>query len=673
MTSPPKATEIMGPARRNSPLYLADLNRCLPASSLSREGRLFGWRMIDYETENFKGIMLRAGPETAAAAVEYPLELQGWYDIYLGLFNTAWRPYPDQRLWVKLTEDPAFSCLFLQAPSVDKGQVVQDLFWRTADLTGQRLSFKQVATELIPAGHPCRSNCDTVWVAYIKLVPLDPDEVEALQSDRVQTGTRRLFATQDWGSGFAWDASEGAIRDMLEAYRHTDFKRIYWEGAAGDLCSYFSRVARTWTPEYARMEDYPVPAYRRIVENFTEYEQRGIDPFRVAIDYSHELGLEFHASYRFCEGMGPFHFSPPFDQINRGGFYDRHPELRAVRRDGSRAPRISLSYPETREFLISLFLEMAEYPVDGISILYNRRPPFVEYEPPLVEGFREEFGQDPREIDEKDPRWLRYRASVLTEFMRELRQRLHRQAHRQGRSRPAALSAWVFGGEEENLGDYIRKCREFRLMGYNSYHESPRNYPVQSQAVQGWNPAVGRGEVHPESAVQRCTGGTQDGLGIRATRRDPVRSDEGVDLPEEGRSGGARVGGGQGGAWDVDAVGPGLQGVLPSLQGGGEAGVSSIPAHCEDGDHRRRRPEGDPGEEARSGLRHPAQGLPDDPDISVPAVAGRMPVEGVADCPQAEPGVCGPDVRGGEAAATEMRVFGGDRPGSPQASGAVHG
>ena len=67
------------------------------------------------------------------------------------------------------------------------------------------------------------------------------------------------------------------------------------------------------------------------------------------------------------------------------------------------------------------------------------------------------------------------------------------------------------------------------------------------------------------------------------------------------------------------------------------------------------------------------KGFPDDPDISVPAVAGRMPVEGVADCPQAEPGVCGPDVRGGEAAATEMRVFGRDRPGRPQASGAVHG
>ena len=447
----PKKIQILGPKRQGEPLYRADLDRCLPASALSREGKLFSWRMTNYETEHFKGVLLRAGPETAAAPIDYPLSLQGWHDIYLGLFNTAWRPYKDQRLWVKLTGDQAFSCLYLQAPSVDHGQVVQDLFWKTADLTDQNLTLKQVATELIPADHPCRSECDTVWVTYIKLVPLNQKEILELETDRKQQDVRRLFATQDWGSGMAPDAQEGTIRDMLEPYRNTDFKRIYWEGAVGDLCSYFSQVGRTWTPEYAQMEDYPVPAYRRIVENFANYQKQRIDPFRIAIDFSHELGLEFHASYRFCEGMGPFHFSPPFDQINQGGFYAKHPELRAIRRDGSLAPRISLSYPETREFLISLFLEMAEYPIDGISILYNRRPPFVEYEPPLVEGFLKEHGNDPRELDEKDSNWLQYRSTILTDFMRDLRQKLGQLARRQGRKSPVALSAWVFGDDQENL------------------------------------------------------------------------------------------------------------------------------------------------------------------------------------------------------------------------------
>ena len=51
----------------------------------------------------------------------------------------------------------------------------------------------------------------------------------------------------------------------------------------------------------------------------------------------------------------------------------------------------------------------------------DARPPLVEYEAPVVEGFRAKFGADPRKIDERDPRLLSYRATFITEFMREVR------------------------------------------------------------------------------------------------------------------------------------------------------------------------------------------------------------------------------------------------------------
>ena len=54
--------------------------------------------------------------------------------------------------------------------------------------------------------------------------------------------------------------------------------------------------------------------------------------------------------------------------------------------------------PETRQFVINLLLEVAQHPVDGICILYNRRPPLVDYEPPLVDGFLEAYGEDPRSL-----------------------------------------------------------------------------------------------------------------------------------------------------------------------------------------------------------------------------------------------------------------------------------
>ena len=59
--------------------------------------------------------------------------------------------------------------------------------------------------------------------------------------------------------------------------------------------------------------------------------------------------------------------------------------------------------------------------MDGVCLLFNRRMPLVEYEPPVVEGFQQEYGLDPRGLPADDARWLAYRARTLTGFMRELR------------------------------------------------------------------------------------------------------------------------------------------------------------------------------------------------------------------------------------------------------------
>ena len=114
-------------------------------------------------------------------------------------------------------------------------------------------------------------------------------------------------------------------------------------------------------------------------------------------------------------------------------------------------PRLAYSYPETRRYVISLLREMAGYDIDGICILYNRRPPLVEYEPHVVDGFKAEYGLDPRQLDEKDPRWLSYRAGVLTQFMREVREAMDEVREEQGRSRRIEVTAIVMSTEEENL------------------------------------------------------------------------------------------------------------------------------------------------------------------------------------------------------------------------------
>jgi uncharacterized lipoprotein YddW (UPF0748 family) len=90
---------------------------------------------------------------------------------------------------------------------------------------------------------------------------------------------------------------------------------------------------------------------------------------------------------------------------------------------------------------IGFLKEMAQYPINGICLAYNRRPPLVEYEAPIVEGFRAKSGEDPRRIEERDPRWLSYRATFLTEFMREVRAAMGK----------LEVSAIVMSSEAENL------------------------------------------------------------------------------------------------------------------------------------------------------------------------------------------------------------------------------
>ena len=214
----------------------------------------------------------------------------------------------------------------------------------------------------------------------------------------------------------------------------------------GDLLYYLGREGRL--PTLEGLDDFAHQGDRLHRESWQALQRKGIDPFRVALEHARDMEMEFHASYR----PAGFKFPPDHDHFDYGdAFYDRHPELRGRDRDGNATPRISYAYPETRKYAVSLLREVAaNYDVDGVSLLYNRRPPFSEYEAPMVEGFIAEHGKDPRQLDDEDPSWLMYRCGVLTQFMREVREAMDDEARRQGRRR-IVVSAIVMRDAAENL------------------------------------------------------------------------------------------------------------------------------------------------------------------------------------------------------------------------------
>ena len=431
-----------------SPTYLTDLDRCQPASALYPGAKARHWRMHTYETDTLSGIMLRADTETDAPEVTYPLDVSGWHAVSIGMKgDSAFQVGNRVEGLARLSGDNTFSLLSVPLGARPERQQIRELFWKIADLTGQDIVFAQLKARIGSGEGPGSVFGSHARIAYIKLIPLTDAEVAALQADGQRAGTRRLFGHND-AHGHHYDyrpTTEEEIRRHLEMFRDTDFSRLYYECGMGDLLFYLGKAGRI--PTFDGLDDFLDLGDRLHRESWQVLRDKGIDPFQVALDHAHDMGLEFHASYR----VAGFRFPPDHDHFDHGdSFYARHPELRGMDKNGNRIPRLSYAYPEVRRFVVNLLREVAGYDVDGICLLYNRRPPLVEYEPPLVEGFQAEYGKDPRKLDDADPRWLAYRARTLTQFHREVRQALDDEAERQGRRR-FELSAVVLRNHEENM------------------------------------------------------------------------------------------------------------------------------------------------------------------------------------------------------------------------------
>ena len=173
---------------------------------------------------------------------------------------------------------------------------------------------------------------------------------------------------------------------------------------------------------------------------------KDIDPVRTVVEFAHTMGIEVHVSQR----MEAFQCCPPFEEFFTGKFYRKHPECRCVDHDGREIARLSYAFPEVWKLVLSIFRELAtEYDIDGINPIFNRGAPFLLYERPLVEGFRQETGLDPCQLDERDERYVRYRAKVMTHFMRALRQEMDEIGAKRGRK--IEISTHVLNKEETNF------------------------------------------------------------------------------------------------------------------------------------------------------------------------------------------------------------------------------
>ncbi|MDE0431871.1 MAG: hypothetical protein OXH98_19090 [Caldilineaceae bacterium] len=408
-------------------IYISDLGRARPGAALSPTPRQNHWQTIPYEAEGVSGTMLVADSECSAPTLVLPLHAQGWHAIHLGV----WTDWEGSVVRVKLSGAPCYTPVFTDRPTPTNSEwhsgfaTLREAFWIHADLTGRELIVSQVGGR-------------RAGLAYVKLEPLSDADVAAIQEDQARTDTKRLIAYND--AAHLEPRSLEGMRGELEHFRDSDFQKLLWCIGSGSETYFFSDVGE---PSVRAEWDFVESFGRPMMAGMRTMQARGLDPLTKVIEFAHDLDLELHGMYL----VGGWVYPPNHGFESK--FYYQHPEWRCVSRSGRPVTRMSYAFEGVRNFLLVLFREVAERGADGVNLGFVRGLPCLLYEQPMIDGFQQRHGQDPRDLPEDDPRWLRFKAGVMTDFMRALRRELDQVGEQQGRS--VQLSAYVLNDEALNM------------------------------------------------------------------------------------------------------------------------------------------------------------------------------------------------------------------------------
>ncbi|MDZ4287500.1 MAG: hypothetical protein U0984_06060 [Prosthecobacter sp.] len=420
-----------------SAVILSDLSKAEPAAALTKGQREKGkWKTIPFATAGMKGWALSAYAFTGAPTIRVPLAARGWHAVYLGV-STVSTGFKEAKNGVKakLSTEPYFkrmaNNLALLPNRVD---VIQEQFINVANLDGQTLEIAQAP------------NLPTT-VCYIKLVPLDTDEVAAWSAryPEADKATRTAIATFD-GHSWIWPYECRTEEDLLanfRGYENSDIGKWWFQVLGADLVIYPSKVGHI---PGAHTTDFPTREHASFNNTLRELHKAGINPLKVAREAARAQGAEFHIMLRPAGWKAAIPYEETFDSR----FYAAHPEWHCVDRDGTPTMHMSHAYPEVRRHLLDIYRETLELQPEGVGFLFNRGMPMMLWEEPFCARFKEMHHADARQVPEDDPRIYATRAAIMTDFMKEIRALLDETARAQGHTERYKISLGTFSKEKDN-------------------------------------------------------------------------------------------------------------------------------------------------------------------------------------------------------------------------------
>ena len=417
-------------------IVLTDFSRAEPANVLTRGRREKGkWKLLPFATADMQGWALSCYSGTGAPVVRLPLAARGSHAVYVGVctVSTGFKEAKNG-LRAKLSGEAIFKNMANNLALLpDRRDVIQEQFLTVAKLDGQSLDITQQSA--LPA-----------TVCYVKLVPLTAEESAAwLVAREAKRATRTSIATFD-GHSWIWPYKPQTADDLRANFRgfeDSDVGKWWFQVLGADLTCYDSRVGNI---PGEGTTDFSSGAHATFVSLLKALTKKGINPLQVAREAARAQGAEFHVMVRPAGWKAAI----PYEETFNSKFYEAHPEWRCVDRDGTPTLHMSYAVPEVRRQVLAIFRETLDLQPDGVGLLFNRGMPMILWEEAFSARFQKLHGADARTVPEDDPRILALRATIMTEFITEIRTLLDDTARARGRGERYKISLGTFSTEADN-------------------------------------------------------------------------------------------------------------------------------------------------------------------------------------------------------------------------------
>lgn len=410
-------------------------------------------RTIPYRVNGVDGHMLQL-IEMGTTPVRLPCPIRGPHRIHLGFRGAS-------AIRLRFVGDSFFrwveTSIRWDADSADG----EEVYWRTADLTGQDLEF-------LPQPLVRRSDLRQSQIAYVRFEPTTTAE----RAPRLPA-TRTAGAVIDGHEMLGTHApqTKDDVCGMLAPLLDSDFRRL----AFGCSCTtmrmtYLTQVGH-WLGQDQADDDLHSDANRRCAAALRAGERQGYDPVDVLIEMCRANDTELWADFRIQQDY-PFDYAGGFGADFNSPFTHQHQDWRHVDRQGQVASHnFSHFHDGWQQHKLDLLAELARKGPAGIHLnLACELGALWDFEPGAVARYREQTGVDLSQIDEPmdEPpdSWYQFRCDHFTEFIRRLRAQTQQIAVALGQPIPIAVQV---SGEWSILksGSLVRAVSQNWLSGFD--------------------------------------------------------------------------------------------------------------------------------------------------------------------------------------------------------------